>query len=244
MDLEICYLVKPYRFQQPSTINPSDSTLWKGCCRIVSPLRPRTRSYVAKFWCGHTSTLLALAIFRDNDTDAYAYQTSKDLRFPGLGQLDAPTLTSSSWPNILPPKQQPTMLELAVELGNSNLVQLLLDADATVNPEVGVVPPLMMAVLHRHRGNVQSLLNARADPWQAVPVVLFVTTLVLVRIPVTTPNQPISCKYPLPRAQWIRWRIYFPQAEMLRVIEQQKGPCTYSHDLTAMTEHATLSWTI
>ena len=193
---------------------------------------------------GHTSTLLALAIFRDNDTDAYAYQTSKDLRFPGLGQLDAPTLTSSSWPNILPPKQQPTMLELAVELGNSNLVQLLLDADATVNPEVGVVPPLMMAVLHRHRGNVQSLLNARADPWQAVPVVLFVTTLVLVRIPVTTPNQSISCKYPLPRAQWIRWRIYFPQAEMLRVIEQQKGPCTYSHDLTAMTERATLSWTI
>ena len=27
---------------------------------------------------------------------------------------------------------------------------------------------------------------------------------------------------------------------MLRVIEQQKGPWTYSHDLTAMTEHATL----
>ena len=63
------------------------------------------------------------------------------------------------------------MLELAVELGNSNLVQLLLDAGATVNPEVSVVPPLMIAVLHRHRGNVQSLLNARADPWQAVPVV-------------------------------------------------------------------------
>ena len=32
-----------------------------------------------------TSTLLALAIFRDNDTDAYAYQASKDLRFPQPG---------------------------------------------------------------------------------------------------------------------------------------------------------------
>ena len=29
----------------------------------------------------------------------------------------------------------------------------------------------MIAVLHRHRGNVQLLLNARADPWQAVPIV-------------------------------------------------------------------------
>ena len=46
------------------------------------------------------------------------------------------------------------MLELAVELGSSHLVQLLLDAGATVNPEVSVVPPLMIAVLHRHRGNV------------------------------------------------------------------------------------------
>ena len=27
MDLEICYLVQAHRFQQPSTINPSDSTL-------------------------------------------------------------------------------------------------------------------------------------------------------------------------------------------------------------------------
>ena len=38
-------------------------------------------------------------------------------------------------------------------------------------PEVSLVPPLMIAVLHRHRGNVQLLLNARADPWQAVPIV-------------------------------------------------------------------------
>ena len=44
---------------------------------------------------GHTSTLLALAIFRDNDTDAYAYQASRDLRFPAWSQPDTP-LTSSS----------------------------------------------------------------------------------------------------------------------------------------------------
>ena len=63
------------------------------------------------------------------------------------------------------------MLELAVELGNSYLVQLLLDEGATVNPEGSVVPPLMIAVLHRHRENVQLLLDARADPRQAIPIV-------------------------------------------------------------------------
>ena len=58
-------------------------------------------------------------------------------------------------PNILPPKQQPTtMLELAVALGSSNLVQLLLDAGATVTSEESLVSPLVIAVLHRHRGNV------------------------------------------------------------------------------------------
>ena len=35
---------------------------------------------------GHISTLVALAIFRDNDSGAYAYQATKDLRFsqPGV----------------------------------------------------------------------------------------------------------------------------------------------------------------
>ena len=56
------------------------------------------------------------------------------------------------------------MLELAVELGNSHLVQLLLDEKAKVHPEGDAVPPLMTAVLHRHRRNVQLLLDARADP--------------------------------------------------------------------------------
>ena len=62
------------------------------------------------------------------------------------------------------------MLELAAELGNSNLVQLLLETAATVTSEESLVPPLMIAVLHRHRDNTQLLLNARADPWQAVPL--------------------------------------------------------------------------
>ena len=60
------------------------------------------------------------------------------------------------------------MLELAVELGNSHLVQLLLEERAMVHPEV---PPLMTAVLHRHRENVQLLLDARADPWRTTPIV-------------------------------------------------------------------------
>ena len=112
---------------------------------------------------GHTSTLLALAIFRDNDTDAYAYQASRDLRFPRPGvSLTHLLIQALADPNILPPKQQPTtMLELAVELGSSRLVQLLLEAGATVNPEVSVVPPLMIAALHRHRGNAQLLRPSR-----------------------------------------------------------------------------------
>ena len=47
---------------------------------------------------------------------------------PGLGQPDVFGLQALANSNILPPKQQPTtMLELAVELGNLHLVQLLLD---------------------------------------------------------------------------------------------------------------------
>ena len=102
------------------------------------------------------------------------------------------------------------------------------------------MPPLMIAVLHRHRGNVQSLLNARADPWQAVPVVSLCNHLGIGSDSCHDAESVNVLQVSVARAQWIRWRIYFPQAEMLRVIEQQKGLCTYSHDLTAMTEHATL----
>ena len=62
------------------------------------------------------------------------------------------------------------MLELAVELGGSQIVQTLLEAGASVIPLKGALPPLFLAVLHRHRTNVQLLLDAQADPWQEIPI--------------------------------------------------------------------------
>ena len=62
------------------------------------------------------------------------------------------------------------MLELAVELGSSQHVQILLEAGASVMPVKGALPPLFLAVLHRHRTNVQLLLDAQADPWQEIPI--------------------------------------------------------------------------
>ena len=87
---------------------------------------------------GHTSSLLTLAIFRDNDSDTYKFQASKDLYFPRPGvSLTYLLLQSLANPNIIPPKQQPTtMLELAVELGNSHLVQLLLKKEQWYTPKV------------------------------------------------------------------------------------------------------------
>ena len=61
-------------------------------------------------------------------------------------------LQAQADPNTLPPKTQPTtMLELAVELGSSQLVQTLLEAGASVMPVKGALPPLFLAVLHRHK---------------------------------------------------------------------------------------------
>ena len=121
------------------------------------------------------------------------------------------------------------MLELAVELGNSNLVQLLLDAGATLNLAAGVVPPLMIAVLHRHRGNVQSLLNARVDPWQAVPVVSLCDHpwYCIGSDSCHDANQSMSCKYPLPGPSGYGGGSTPPSRDAT-VIEQQKGPCTHS----------------
>lgn len=62
------------------------------------------------------------------------------------------------------------MLELAVELGNSQIVQSLLQARASVSPLEEALPPLLLAVLHRHHANVKLLLQAQADPWESVPV--------------------------------------------------------------------------
>jgi len=121
---------------------------------------------------GHTSTLVASAILRDHSFDQYAYQPSDGHCFPHHGaSLTYLLLQARADPNILPPKPQPTtMLELAVELGSSQLVQVLLEAGASVMPVKGALPPLFLAVLHRHRTNVQLLLDAQADPWQEITI--------------------------------------------------------------------------
>ena len=80
-------------------------------------------------------------------------------------------LQSLANPNVLPRLEQPTtMLELAVELGNSHIVQNLLEASASVVPVHGALPPLLLAVLHRDKPTVQLLLGAHADPWERVPI--------------------------------------------------------------------------
>ena len=120
---------------------------------------------------GHTSTLVASAILRDHSADPYAYQPTAVHCFPRHGaSLTYLLLQAQADPNIIPPKMQPTtMLELAVELGSSQLVQTLLEAGASVIPVKGaLLPPLFLAVLHRHRTNVQLLLDAQADSWQEI----------------------------------------------------------------------------
>ena len=37
-------------------------------------------------------------------------------------------------------------------------------------PVKGALPPLFLAVLHRHKKNVQLLLDAQADPWQEIAI--------------------------------------------------------------------------
>ena len=63
-----------------------------------------------------------------------------------------------------------TKRELAVELGNPQIVRSLLQARASVSPIQEALPPLLLAVLHRHHANVKLLLEAQADPWESVPV--------------------------------------------------------------------------
>ena len=121
---------------------------------------------------GHISTLVASAILRDHSADPYAYQPTAGHCFPRHGAtLTYLLLQAHADPNIIPPKTKPTtMLELAVELGSSQHVQILLEAGASVMPVKGALPPLFLAVLHRHRTNVQLLLDAQADPWQEIPI--------------------------------------------------------------------------
>ena len=174
LDLEVCYLVQKLQYPTAEHYQSLMTALYE---KDVIELLHLLGQGIDLTWSvpdgGHTSSLLTLAIFRDNDSDTYKFQASKDVHFPRPGvSLTYLLLQSLANPNILPPKQQPTtMLELAVELGNSHLVQLLLDERAMVHPEGDAVPPLMTAVLHRHRRNVQLLLDARADPWKTTPIV-------------------------------------------------------------------------
>ena len=96
---------------------------------------------------GHISTLVASAILRDHSADPYAYQPTAGHCFPRHGaSLTYLLLQAQADPNIIPPKTQPTtMLELAVELGSSQLVQTLLEAGASVIPVKGALPPLFLA---------------------------------------------------------------------------------------------------
>ena len=121
---------------------------------------------------GHISTLVASAILRDHSADPYASQIAAGHCFPRHGAtLTYLLLQAQADPNLIPPKTKPTtMLELAVELGSSQHVQILLEAGASVMPVKGAFPPLFLAVLHRHRTNVQLLLDAQADPWQEIPI--------------------------------------------------------------------------
>ena len=120
---------------------------------------------------GPISTILAAAILAD-----YSLAQCSDLMnsCPILAhgtKLTYLLLQSLANPNVLPRLEQPTtMLELAVELGNSRIVQTLLEASASVVPIYGALPPLLIAVLHRDKPTVQLLLGAHADPWERVPI--------------------------------------------------------------------------
>ena len=122
---------------------------------------------------GHTSTLLAIAILKDNDPEDYALaRPGKAINHPSQQAcLTYLILQAKVHPDVLPPKQHPTtMLGLAVALKNHALVKLLVEAEAMVHPEEALVPPLTVAVLHQERAIVSTLLNALANPWMNAPV--------------------------------------------------------------------------
>ena len=123
-------------------------------------------------WRRHQLTAHNGNLPRQRQWHIYKFQASKDLHFPRPGvSLTYLLLQSLANPNILPPKQQPTtMLELAVELGNS-LSPATPRRKSNGTPEGDAVPPLMTAVLHRQKINVQLLLEARTDPWRTTLIV-------------------------------------------------------------------------
>ena len=117
------------------------------------------------------STLLASAILADHSLGPYSDPMTEGPIVAHGTILTYLLLQSLANPNVIPQLERPTtMLELAVELGNSHLVQSLLEARASVVPIQGALPPLLLAVFHRHETNVQLLLQAYANPWETVPI--------------------------------------------------------------------------
>ena len=98
----------------------------------------------------------------------------------------------------------------------------------------------MIAVLHRHRGNVQLLLDARADPWKAIPIVSLCDhpwywfgflsrheSVNVVQISVAQgPEDTVAD--------------LLPQSQDTQSRKKAEGSSQSSLDGTAMTEHATL----
>ena len=117
------------------------------------------------------STLIAAAVLSDHCVEPCSGSMNQEPAFAQGTILTHLLLQSLANPNVIPRVERPTtMLELAVELGNPQIVQSLLEARASVSPVQEALPPLLLAVLHRHQANVQLLLQAQANPWETVPV--------------------------------------------------------------------------
>ena len=117
------------------------------------------------------STLLASAILVDHSTGLCSTHLTDGTTLAHGTILTHFLLQSLANPNVIPRLERPTMmLELAVELGNSRIVECLLEARASVAPIEGALPPLLLAVFHRHETNVRLLLQALASPWETVPI--------------------------------------------------------------------------
>ena len=85
-DSELCYLVQTVQVPTAEQYQSLVTALYEKdvveLCYLLGQGLDLTWSFPDS---GHISTLVALAIFRDNDNGAYAYQATKDLRFPQPG---------------------------------------------------------------------------------------------------------------------------------------------------------------
>ena len=100
--------------------------------------------------------------------------------------------------------------------------------------------PLMIAVLHRQRGNVQLLLDARADPWQAIPIVSLCDHPCY-RFGFLSRHESVNVVQ-ISVAQGLEDTVadLLPQSQDTQRRKKAEGPPQSSRDGTAMTEHATL----